>query len=208
MPAGLKMEPWKNHTFVGSYKLPLCQYTCIGIVVACSFQHHQNNTNNCRNNVQNDKHYFEVYSNDYDDVYAYIYIPLNKVKRCVCLEMLYRTSGDIYNLWLLLLHNPSRGDKDNLRSIPVRGGSKPLVCASYQQSAIAHGIVDSIDDVRSTFDDMCEFGMAAQCRSNFVVLTLHGYETHAIIDNYQQRSFMYMDYIQFHNAQTIKMLRC
>jgi hypothetical protein len=39
MPAGLKWNLGKNHTFVGSYKLPLCQYTCIGIVVACSFQH-------------------------------------------------------------------------------------------------------------------------------------------------------------------------
>jgi hypothetical protein len=83
------------------------------------------------------------------------------------------------------------------------GGGELLVCASYQQSAIAHGIVDSIDDVRLTFDDMCEFGMAAQCRSYFVVLTLHGYETHAIFDNDQKKSFTYMDYIQFHNAQTI-----
>jgi hypothetical protein len=64
--------------------------------------------------------------------------------------------------------------------------------------------VDRIDDVRLTFDDMCEFGTAAQCRSYFVVLTLHGYETHAIYDNDQQRSFMYMDYLQFHNAQTIE----
>ncbi len=31
--------PGKNHTFVGSYKLPLGQYTCIGQVVACSLQH-------------------------------------------------------------------------------------------------------------------------------------------------------------------------
>ncbi len=154
--------------------------------------------------MQNDRHYFEVYINDNDDVYAHIYIPINKVKRCVRLEMLYRTSGDIYYLHLLLLHKPSRGDKDNLRYITVRGGSEPLVCASYQQSAIAHGIVDSIDDVILTFDDMCKFGTTAQCRSYFVVLTLHGYETHAIFDNDQQRSFMYMDYIQFHNAQTIE----
>jgi hypothetical protein len=118
--------------------------------------------------------------------------------------MLYGTSSDIYYLRLLFLHKPSCGDKDNLTYIPVHGGAIPLVCASYQQSAIAHGIVDSIDDVRLTFDDMCEFGTAAQCRSYFVVLTLHGYETHAIFDNDQQRSFMYMDYIQFHNAQTIK----
>jgi hypothetical protein len=91
------------------------------------------------------------------------------MKRCVCLEMLYRTSGDIYYLRLLLLHKPSCRDKDNLTYIPVQ-----LVCASYQQLA-AHGIVDSIENVRLTFDDMCEFGMAAQFRIYFVVLTLHGY---------------------------------
>jgi hypothetical protein len=86
-------------------------------------------------------------------------------------------------LRLLLLHKPSCGDKDNLTYITVLGGGEPLVCLSYQQSAIAHGIVDSIEDVRLTFDDMSEFGSAAQCRSYFVVLTLHGYETHAIFDN-------------------------
>ncbi len=154
--------------------------------------------------MQNDRHYFEVYINDNDDVHAYKYIPLNKVKRCVRLEMLYRTSGDIYYLCQLLLHKPSRGDKDNIMYIPVHGGGEPLVCASYQQSAIAHGILDSIDNVRLTFDDMCEFGMVAQCRSYFVVLTSDGYETHAIFDNDQQRNFMYMDYVQFHNAQTIE----
>jgi hypothetical protein len=41
---------------------------------------YQNNTNDCRNNVQNERHNFEVYNKDNDDVYAYIYVPLNKVK--------------------------------------------------------------------------------------------------------------------------------
>jgi hypothetical protein len=122
--------------------------------------------------VQNDRHYFKVYNKDNDDVYAYIYIPLNKVKRCVHLEMLYRTSGDIYYLHLLLLHKPSCRDKDKLRYIPVHGGGIPLVCASYQQSAIVHGIVDSIDNVRLTFDDMCEFGTAAQCWSYFGLFSI------------------------------------
>jgi hypothetical protein len=31
-------ESCKNHIFVGSYKLPLSQYMCTGLVVACSFQ--------------------------------------------------------------------------------------------------------------------------------------------------------------------------
>jgi hypothetical protein len=83
--------------------------------------------------VQNDRHYFEVYINENDDVYAYIYLPINKVKRCVCLD---RTSGDIYYLHLLLLHKPSHRYKDNLTYITVGGGGEPLVCASYQQSAL------------------------------------------------------------------------
>ncbi len=97
--------------------------------------------------MQNDRHYFEIYSNDNDDVYTYIYIPLNKVTRCVRLEMLYRASSDICYLWLLLLHKPSHGDKDDFTYIPECGGGEPLVCGSYQQLAIVHGIVDSVDHV-------------------------------------------------------------
>ncbi len=42
---------------------------------------YQNNRNNCWNNVQNDRHYLEVFINNNDDIYAYIYMPLIKVKR-------------------------------------------------------------------------------------------------------------------------------
>jgi hypothetical protein len=41
-----------------------------------------------------------------------------------------------------------------------------------QQSAIAHGYVDSIQDVTLTYNDMCSNGTASQCRSYFVVLTV------------------------------------
>ncbi len=71
-------------------------------------------------------------------------IPLDKVKRCVRLEMLYRKSIE------LLLHKPSHRDKDNLAYISVLDGGIPLVCASYQQSTITRNIVDSIDHVRLT----------------------------------------------------------
>jgi hypothetical protein len=57
----------------------------------------------------------------------------------------------------------------------------------------------SVNDVSDTFDDMCQLSMSAQCRSYCVVFTLHGYETHAIYDNVEQRKCMYYDYIQFHN---------
>jgi hypothetical protein len=60
--------------------------------------------------------------------------------------------------------------------------------------------VQSVNDVSGSFNDRCHLGTSAQCRSYFVVLTLHGYETHAIYDKVEQREYMYYDYIQFHNV--------
>ena len=99
----------------------------------------------------------------------------------ICIKMLYITSSDILYLHLILLNRKACSDKDILTYIPVHGGGKPIVFLSYQQSAIAHGYVTSAEDVRATFDEMCRAGAAAQCRS-FVILTLHGYATHAIFD--------------------------
>jgi len=101
--------------------------------------------------------------------------------------MLYVTSGDIYYLRLILLNRKARSDRDVLTYVPVRGGGEPIVCSSYQQSAIAHGYVDSIQDVTLTYDDMCSNGTASQCRSYCVVLSVHGYATHAIFDDYERR---------------------
>ncbi len=72
-----------------------------------------------------------------------------------------------------------------------------MVCTSYQQSAIIHGYVDSVTDVRSTFIRMCTTGTGAQCRSYFVVLSLNGYATHAIFDDHEKRCFMFMDYMTY-----------
>jgi hypothetical protein len=159
----------------------------------------------CRNKMENDRHYFEVYKDVH--LYAYIWVPLTKVKRCVRLEILYRTSGDIYYFVLLLLHKPSQGNDDNLTYTPQCGGGESMCCTCYQQSAIAHGIVDSIDDVTLTFQDMCNNGTSAQCRNYFVVLTLHGYATHAIYDNDYLRRYMYQDYIYHHNAGSIEVVQ-
>ena len=109
-----------------------------------------------------------------------------EVKRCIRIEMLYVTSGDIYYLRLILLNRKARSDKDVLTYVPVHGGGKPIVCSSYQQSAITHGYVDSVQDVTLTYDDMCSNGTASQCQSYFVVLTVHGYATHAIFDDYKK----------------------
>jgi hypothetical protein len=106
--------------------------------------------------------------------------------------MLYVTSGDIFYLHLILLNRKACSDKDVLTYIPVHGGGKQIVFTSYQQSAIAHGYIDSVADVRATYDDMCTNGTGAQCRSYFVVLLIHGYATHVIFDDYERRHFMFM----------------
>ncbi len=58
-----------------------------------------------------------------------------------------------FYLRLILLNRNAHSDQDVLTYNPVRGGGEPLVCTSYQQSAIAHGYVDSVDDVGATFVD-------------------------------------------------------
>jgi hypothetical protein len=72
--------------------------------------------------------------------------------------------------------------KTVVRSILFMVVANQLFFSSYQQSAIAHGYVTSADNAQATFDEMCRAGTAAQCRSYFVILTLHGYATHAIFD--------------------------
>jgi hypothetical protein len=117
--------------------------------------------------------------------------------------MLYITSGDNFYLCLILLNRKARSDKDVLTYIPVCGGGEPIVCTSYQQSAIAHGYIDSVADVRATYNDMCTNGMGAQCRSNFVLLSIYGYATHVIFDDYKRRCFMFMDYTTYQGAPQV-----
>jgi hypothetical protein len=150
---------------------------------------------NAENNVDLDRHFFKLHM-DAAGI-QYVYIPVRQVKRCIRIEMLYVTSGDMFYLRLILLNRKAHSDQDVLTYNPVRGGGEPLVCTSYQQSAIAHGYVDSVDDVRATFVDMCSSGTGAQCRSYFVVLSLNGYATHAIFDDHDKRRFMFMDYITY-----------
>jgi hypothetical protein len=66
---------------------------------------------------------------------------------------------------------------------------------NYQQSALAHGYIESFLDAQLTFDDMCSVGTAPLCRNYFVVLTLQGYATHAIYEIEDKKQYMMQDYI-------------
>jgi hypothetical protein len=141
---------------------------------------------------------------DPDQSICYVYRLVRQVKRCIHIKMLYVTSGDIFHLRLILwLNRKARSDKDVLTYIPVCGGGESIVCTSCQQSAIAHGYIDSIADVRATYNDMCTNGTGAQCRSYFVVLSLHGYATHVIFDDYKRRHVMFMDYITYQGVPQV-----
>jgi hypothetical protein len=141
------------------------------------------NKHNSENNFEDPVHFFKIYI-DFSNRVAiqYVYVPVRQVKRYVHLEMLHQTSGEIYYLHLFLLNRPATDDKDACTHQPIHGGGEPVTYGVYQQSANAHGYVNSVVDACETFDDMCTNVTAAQRRSYFVVLTLQGYATHPIFD--------------------------
>ncbi len=98
---------------------------------------------------------------------------------------------------LSCLKRPVLNDEDSRTLTALCGGGEPIASLSYQQSAIAHGYVESAVDAQLTFDNMCGTGTAAQCRSYFVILILHGYATHAIFEIPEKKCFMYQDYITY-----------
>jgi hypothetical protein len=91
-----------------------------------------------RDNFLQEKHYFRVDIELASIVKSkYVYVPVNKITRCIRIEMLYQTSGDIYYLRLILLHRAATSDID-VRTVPnVHGAGEPTIYQSYQQAAIA-----------------------------------------------------------------------
>jgi hypothetical protein len=47
---------------------------------------------------------------DPDQSICYVYWPVRQVRRCICIEMLYITSGDIFYLRLILLNRKAHSD--------------------------------------------------------------------------------------------------
>ncbi len=64
------------------------------------------------NNVSVDWHYFKVHM-DAAGI-QYVHCPVRQVKRCIFIEMLYVTSGDIFYLRLILLNRKVHSDQDVL----------------------------------------------------------------------------------------------
>ncbi len=108
------------------------------------------------NDVSLDQQYFKIFIYFAEEAaIQYIYVPVRQVKRCIRIEMVYQTIGEIYYLHLILLKQPVLNDEDSCTLTAVCGGGKPIDFSSYQQSAIAHGYVESAVDAQLTFDNMC-----------------------------------------------------
>jgi hypothetical protein len=94
------------------------------------------NKPNTENDVRNDRHYFKLHDDPIQAI-GYVYWPVRQVKRCIHIDMLYVTSGDLFYMQLILLNRKAHSDKDVLTYNPIRGGGgQPMVWTSYQQSAI------------------------------------------------------------------------
>ena len=63
----------------------------------------------------------------------YVYVPLRQVKICVCIEMLYVTSGDIYYLCLILLNRKAHSDNNVLTYTPVCGGGHSILVSALSK---------------------------------------------------------------------------
>ncbi len=77
-----------------------------------------------KDNFSMDRHFFVIHFEGMEE-FRYAYRPVREVKRCIRIEMLYVTSGDIYYLRLILLNRKVRSDRDVPTYVPVRGGGKP-----------------------------------------------------------------------------------
>lgn len=148
-----------------------------------------------RPTLENSKFFQVIIAFASSSVCHFIYEPVKVIQRCVRIEMLYQTMGDIYYLRLILLKRPVLNDEDAHTFHPPRGGGASTLYLNYQQSALAHGYIKSFRDAILTYDDMCGIGTASLCRSYFVVLTLQGYATHAIYEIEEKRKYMMQDYI-------------
>jgi hypothetical protein len=66
------------------------------------------------NDVLLDRHYFKIYIYFVEEAtIQYIYVPVRQVKRCIRIEMVYQTIGEIYYLRLILLKQPVLNDEDS-----------------------------------------------------------------------------------------------
>jgi hypothetical protein len=80
------------------------------------------------NDVLLDRHYFKTYIYFAEEAaIQFIYVPVRQVKRCICIEMVYQTIGEIYYLHLILLKRPVLNDEDSHTLTAVCGGDKPIV---------------------------------------------------------------------------------
>lgn len=119
--------------------------------------------------------------------HIYIY---KRVKETVVvrLGMLYRNSGEIWFLRVLMIKKAGRSHDDFLLKDNER-------FSTYQNSALAHGFVTRETEAMICFKHSTDIATPQEKRALFFMLTLEGYPTLPIYQDIQLRKSMYEDWI-------------
>jgi len=114
---------------------------------------------------------------------------LNPENCIVRLAMLYVTTGDIWFLRLILQHKP-------LHSFADAKTHDRIVYQTYQQSALAMGIIKHSKEAVHCYDDCVTFSTPNELRSTFCMLCIQGFPTLQIFTDVDRRQYMLTDYLQ------------
>jgi hypothetical protein len=95
------------------------------------------------------------------------------IRTIVRMEMLYPSAGEVWYLRQLLLHKPftSYGDARQYQGVAFR---------SYQESALAHGIVTEEREALLCFRESMLTSTPPELRFRFAMLPIEGFPTHPI----------------------------
>ena len=110
------------------------------------------------------------------------------------LEVISITAGELFFLRLILLNYPKRSYAECLQF-------NNRTYTSYQESAVAAGIVRDNDEVYSCFEEAEHFQdmTPAELRTLFVISTLQGFPTLRILNENRFRVLLYDDYLHNYN---------
>jgi hypothetical protein len=125
----------------------------------------------------------------------YICKRLNRIRTIVRMEMLYPSAGEVWYLRQLLLHKSFTSYRD----AKIFQGE---AFRSFQQSALAHGIVTEEKEALLCFRESMLTSTPSELRFLFAILTIEGFPTHPIF--YDEVCFDAMTDDYKHDATVIQ----
>jgi len=124
----------------------------------------------------------------------YLYKRTVKYPSITRLEVVDITAGELFFLRLILYNYPKKSFSDCFKF-------NNRLYATYQEAAVAAGIVKDNDEVYSCFEEAEHFQdmTPSELRSLFVISTLQGFPTLRILNEERFRLMLYNDYLHNYN---------